>query len=133
MAINFNDNNLTNRPPTDVINMIVIEAWYNWRLAYEFYLNNKYNGKTMYLHDCRARISNLYLTLYELLNRKLKEEELEFLKNICMMNQTSTEADILKAYLIINRVLDETQLIRVDTKRIIDRSNIEESNKAYGY
>ena len=131
--VNFNEQNLINRPPTDVINMIVIEAWYNWRLAYEFYLNNKYSGKTFFLNDCRSRLINLYILLIELLKRKLKEDELDYLSNVCSIDSKATEEEILKAYFIINRVLDETQLIRVDTKKVINRANIEESNKAYGF
>ena len=130
--VNFNDNNTISKPPTEIINMVVIEAWYNWRLAYETYLLYKYQRKGIFIHETKARLITLFLTCYQLLQRKLiKTNEFENLKHICY--ESDNEKELLEAYLIINKVLDEANLIKIDTKPVIDRSRVEESNTFAGY
>ena len=130
--VNFNDNNTISKPPTEIINMVVIEAWYNWRLAYEQYLLYKYQRKGELLQETRARTVTLFLTCHELLKRKLKApDEFDTLKYICM--NSIIESEILNAYLTINNVLDEANLIKIDTKPVLDRTDTEAMNTHYGY
>ena len=132
--VNFNNDSTITKPPIDIVNLIIIEHWYNCRLAYEFYIKNKFNNAGITLADFRSRLISLYLSIIEILKRKLTPDEFENVNNICMnIDSKLSLHELLEAYLIINRILDLTGLIKVDTKPVVNRLNIEESNKALGY
>jgi len=135
--VDFSNDSMISKPPTDVINLIVIEHWYNWRLAWEFYVKNSMNRTKVGVAECRSRLSNLFLATERLMFRKLTAKDkitYDELKELCCnVNYKVDEMQMLEAYLLINQKLDEAGLIKVDTKPQVDRTKVELSNKAYGY
>jgi hypothetical protein len=133
--VDFSNDSIVSRPPTEVINIIVIEHWYNCRVAWQHYFKHRLAGAGVSTSEFRSRISSLYLSVIELLLRKdkLKPEEINLLNKVCTTFGNFKEDDILKCYLIINRELDKSNLVKVDTKPFINRHSIEGSNKAHGF
>jgi hypothetical protein len=103
--VNFNNDSTITKPPIDIVNLIIIEHWYNCRLAYEFYIKNKFNNAGITLADFRSRLISLYLSIIEILKRKLTPDEFENVNNICMnIDSKLSLHELLEAYLIINRI-----------------------------
>jgi hypothetical protein len=132
--VDFNKDSMISKPPIEIINLIIVEHWYNFRLAYEYFVKHKINNASIGFADCRCRLTSLFLCVIELLKKRLPKEEYEMLYIKCLdLNINLTSREVLECYIIINRVLDEAGLIKVDTKPFINRSRIEESNQALGY
>ena len=132
--VNFNNDSTISKPPIEIVNLIVIEHWYNFRLAYEYYVKFKMGGSSSHIYDCRARLCTLFISIYDLLKRKLGQDRFTYIKEIStQLNKKPTDEEILDSYLTISEVLDEIGLTKLDTKPYVNRQKIEDSNKASGY
>lgn len=132
--VDFSNDSMISKPPIDIINLIVIEHWYNWRLAWEFYLKHKSNNNTIPTAECRSRLCSLFLSIIGLLKRKLAIELYNKIYIVCCdLSKRPADTELLEAYLIISEVLDTCNLIKIDTKPQVNRQKIEESNRASGY
>lgn len=132
--VDFSNESMISKPPIDIINLIVIEHWYNWRLAWEFYLKHRTGGNVIPTSECRSRLCSLFLSIIGLLKRRLPPEKYTEVYNICCdLSKRPTDQELLITYLDICTVLDECNLIKIDTKPFVNRRKIEESNKAEGY
>jgi hypothetical protein len=132
--VNFNLDSTITKPPIEIVNLIIIEHWYNVTLAYEYYNKHKCNNAVISMAECSCRLTTLFLSVNKILERKLELEQYNKLKNICLLvNKSLSTKDFLEAYLIIHSVLDACNLLKIDTKPYVNRFNTEESNKAFGY
>ena len=136
--VNFNDNNTISKPPTEIINMVVIEAWYNWRLAYETYLIYKYQRKGIFIHETKARLITLFNEMQSFLERSMPKRKdtdnpFTFEEVYHMLYSSELKEDNVKdIILLLNRRLDKIQLIKIDNKQRYDRHDMEAENKMSG-
>lgn len=132
--MDFNNDSTISKPPVEIVNLIIIEHWYNLRLAFEFYTKHKFKGASIGLDECRSRLLTLFLAVIEVLERKLEKETFTSLFKTCTdLKQSLSYETLLDSYLLINKVLDSSGLIKVDTKPYINRQRIEQANKISGY
>jgi hypothetical protein len=137
--VDFNNDSIVNKTPTEVVNMIVIEHWYNTRLAFEYYIKARLNNINITTNEFRSRLGCLFVSINDMLKRKLEsnidsKKTYEDLFIVATDIETKVEyKDLLNAYLIISEVLDKIGLTRIDSRAYIDRKNIEASNKANNY
>jgi hypothetical protein len=81
----------------------------------------------------RAVLLSVFLELERPLNRKLDNKDFEFIKDkITRFDQTVESDDLIKIYFILNKALDELNLIKVDNKRAYDSTSIETENEQKG-
>jgi hypothetical protein len=132
--VDFNNDSVSSKPPKEILNLVVIERWYNFQDSWEMYNRDKFKGVVTSLAIPRARLLSLYLVCCALLKRKLKADEYDKVVLVCTNPQVSTTADaILDCYYLINNVLDSIELTKIDTKQTYNRLDISKSNKAQGY
>ena len=132
--VDFNSEGTMSKPPKEVVALIIIEKLYNFLEADEIFTKTMLNGASLGLAVSRARLRSLYLVTHEMLNRRCKAEDQTKLKIVCMDLQHKTDTvELMESFLIILQVLDDLQLIKLDTKPVYKRHRIEEANKQHGY
>jgi hypothetical protein len=133
--VDFNSAELFSANKGEILNLIIlgrrdetINAFQMWR---ETKLNN--SGDARIKHKLLSCMSALYLEIAEALERKIKDEALIFsLKKALFGNFNVTDNEIIFIFRTLNGVLDELNLIKIDTRKNIDTTNIEEENLEKG-
>jgi len=132
--VDFNSEGTMAKPPKDIVALIIIEKFYNFLEADETYTKNKLNGAMIGLSVSRARLRNLFLVCHEMLKRRLKNEQYEQIFAVCMnLSIKKNIEELMEAFLLIVKVLDDLQLLKLDTKPVYARHRVEEANKQHGY
>lgn len=123
------------KPPKEVMALIIIEKLYNFLEAEEEKTKMQLNGASMGSAVSRARLRSLFLVSHEMLKRRIKEPtDFEKVRKVCMNLKDKVEdAELIESYLTILQVLDDMQLLKLDTKPQYNRYRVEESNKHHGY
>jgi len=134
--VDFNSEGTMSKPPKEVMALIIIEKVYNFLEADESYTQTFINGANTGLAVCRARLRALFLVTHEMLKRRIKNpEDFEKVESLCMdlTKNNLTSADLMESFIIILQVLDDMQLIKLDTKPQYNRHRVEEANRHHGY
>jgi len=132
--VDFNSEGTVSKPSKEIVALIIIEKLYNFLEADEHYAKTRMNGAGISIAVPRARLRNLFLICNKMLERKLKPDEFQEVACVCMNLKEDCEvADLISAFMLILKVLDEMQLIKLDTKPVYERHKIEEANKQHGY
>lgn len=132
--VDFNSEGTISKPPREVVALIIIEKLYNFLEADEDYSKKNLSGAGGFISISRARLRSLFLVCHQMLERRCTKEEFTKLTDVCIDLKTDTEiADIMDAFKIILKVLDDLQLIKLDTKPVYNRHRTEEANKHHGY
>lgn len=132
--VDFNSEGTMSKPPKEVIALIIIEKLYNFLEADETFTKTMLNGASLGLSVSRARLRCLYLVSHQMLERRCTKQDKEKLRKVCMdLTYKIDSIELMESYLIILKVLDDLQLIKLDTKPVYQRHMIEEANKQHGY
>jgi hypothetical protein len=132
--MDFNNEGTMSKPPKDIVALIILEKLYNFIEADESYRKTRLQGASMNLAISRARFGSLYLIARELLKRKLSAEDLEKVRIVSVdLESKITYEDLIEAYIIILKILDQLGLVKLDTRPAYQRHRTEESNKIHGY
>lgn len=132
--VDFNSTETISKPPKEIVALIIIEKLYNYLEADEHYAKTRLNGAGITTSIPRARLRNLFLVCHAMLSRRLSPDEFKKVSCVCMNLEKKVEpADLMEAFITILTVLDSLELIKLDTKPVYNRKNVEESNKAQGY
>lgn len=135
--VDFNNEATISTPASDIMRVLILERQNNFIEAWESYkktrlLNVKSNNNIV-----KARLISLFLQLYPLLKRRLSLDAkggkgMSFSDLTLMVNSPKSDEEILQAFLTMSVVLDAVRLTRIDHKRDIDTSKVEEENKEWG-
>jgi hypothetical protein len=133
--VDFNSEGTMSKPPKEVMALIIIEKLYNFLEADEQYTKTMLNGASLGLAVSRARLRSLFLVTHEMLKRRIKKkEDFEKVQKVCMNLQDKVDGEaLMESFIIILQVLDDMQLIKLDTKPQYNRHRVEEANKHHGY
>ena len=132
--VDFNNEGTIQRPPKDIVALIIIEKLYNYLEADEIFAKQKLGGAGGVITIPRARLRNLFLTTHSMMKRRLKLDEYNRLRNLCTdLTATVDPKELLECFIILHDQLDRLGLIKLDTRPVYDSTDIEASNKAQGY
>jgi hypothetical protein len=132
--VDFNSDGTVSKPPKELVALIILEKFYNYLEADEYFTKQKSLGAPSLLATPRARLRNLFLVCHALLKRRLKPEEYAKVSKICLDLEFKPEyTDLLSAFFTITELLDKLGLIKLDTKPVYNRTRVEEANKVHGY
>lgn len=135
--VDFNNDNTISKPPKEIVSLIVIEKFYNFLEADEHVMKQRIMGANASFAVPRARLRNLFLVCYPMLKRRMKDKEFESLRELCVIgvqeNKKVEYKDIVEGFTKISALLDQLELTKLDTKPGINRTKIEQSNRAQGY
>lgn len=133
--VDFNSVGTMSKPPKEVVALIIIEKLYNFLEADEKCTETRLNGATLGTAVLRARLRGLFLVSHRMLERRIKKpKDFERVENVCMnLKGEFEDSEIMEAYIIILKVLDDMRLIKLDTKPQYNRHRVEEANKQHGY
>lgn len=80
----------------------------------------------------RAVMRSVFYELVKTLERKLDKDDYKKLKYKCTTYENISDTELEEAFLQINSILDELNLIRIDNKKQYDATNIEAENEEKG-
>jgi hypothetical protein len=133
--VNFENDQTIATAPKQVVNMIVIEHYYNLLSAREHYDELKLQGSPGNIAKLRSRLITLILSQYNAFKRSFGDDP-ETWKKLTELLNTKKNKDETEVYEIIFLVLewlDEKQLIRLDDKIKRDYTNVWEDNEVNGF
>lgn len=130
--VDFDNETTVTRPASDIIRVVILERRYNLMEALERYYMNAALGGVDTSHDeavVRARLLSLIDELRPMLDRRLRPEEKEELERA--LDRTDMDST-LKAFHLVNKMLDIVKLIMIDTRKVYDSTNVEAENREKG-
>lgn len=134
--VNFENDQTVATAPKQVVNMIVIENYYNLISALEKFEETKMQGSPGNLARLRSRLISLVIGQFSAFKRHFEKENPEAWLKICEAVNTSvkkTEEEIKEVIFLVIEWLDEKQLIRLDDRIKRDYTNIWEDNEVNGF
>ena len=127
--VDFNNDTTIGTPAVDVVRILVLQRHSDMIEAWESHLKKKYAGVQSNGTVVRARIMSLFLQIHPTIKRKLDPKDYEAL----VFSLKSGDEDIIEAnILLLNEVLDEVKITRIDTKKQYDKTNVETEDKMKG-
>jgi hypothetical protein len=130
--VNFNNDATIGTPAIDIQRVSILQRRYELIETFEDYKKKAYRNDAVPIHTVRARLLSLFIEIQATLKRRMKEPVYTKLRNI-VKNSNSTEDEIYSVIEQINEELDIMRLIRIDTQKVYDSTNVEEENKEKGY
>lgn len=132
--VDFNSEGTISKPPKEVVALIIIEKLYNFLEADEHYAKTLLNGASLGPAVCRSRLRGLFLVCHEMLKRRCKADDYKKLRTYCLdLSYKPKDGEMMGVFMIMLTVLDDLQLIKLDTKPVFQRHRTEEANKQHGY
>lgn len=133
--VDFNNENTIGTPAADVVKIIILNRWWDLQEAREDYYKKKYSNIQVSNYIVRARTRTLFDTLQAGLMRRYdnQKNKLDVVKLRFLACNSNNDIDLDEAYRLMAKELDDLHLTRIDLKPVINRQNIEESNRAAGF
>lgn len=126
--VDFNNEATVSTPAGDVVKILILQRRNDFIEAVEAYNKTKYAGVSADTSIVKSRLLSLFLEIHPALERNKKSDDLAELETMIVSDDYD---ELIRAFIIINRWLDETKLIRIDTHKQYDRRIAEEENKNY--
>jgi hypothetical protein len=133
--VNFENDQTVATAPKQVVNMIVIENYYNLISALEKFEETKLQGSPGNLARLRSRLIALVIGQFSAFKRHFEKDTETWTKIKEAVNTTNkkTEEEIKEVIFLVVEWLDEKQLIRLDDRIKRDYTNIWEDNELNGF
>jgi len=130
--VNFNNDATIGTPAVDIERISILQRRYELIETFEEYKKKTYKGSIIPIFVVRARLLSLFIEIQATLKRRLKAEDYKKIRDVSLSSESSEE----EIYLVmekINEELDIMRLIRIDTQKVYDSTNVEAENKEKGY
>lgn len=127
--VDFNNEGTVAIPAVDVMRILILQHREYFIDAIEAYMQELGKNVNVETNVIRARIISLYLSVNKLLKRKLDKKLYD---EVSYKKSSYKYEDILEAFIIIDDLLDDIGLTKIDNKISLG-GNIRERNKAQGW
>ena len=135
--VDFNSDGALGTNRSHILDLVVLQRRDDFINAYEEYrfsvLQNGSDSATK-LFKLKSRLESILLEIDRLLFRRVKEVHkttYEELKTLINSDEVKID-NVMRAFNLINLILDELNITRIDTRRKIDYTDIEASNTSKG-
>ena len=125
--VDFNNEATIGTPAIDITRVLLLQRQNDVVEAVEHI--NKLDGteQSEDINIIRARMFSLYLQMSGMLKRQLKPEQIDILKEVL---KKGNKEELIEQLLILNDVLDNIKLTRIDTKVVYNSTYVEKENDA---
>jgi hypothetical protein len=131
--VDFNSETMLGTNRSHILDLIILGRRDEWINTFQRYQVSRFDGRSNFrelFNSLKAILMTLSLELKETLVRKWSSSEFDSF--FISVRESSDDSSLLVAFNRINEVLDSLNLIRIDTKRQIDTTNIELENETKG-
>jgi len=125
--VNFNNENTIATPPRDVIKILILQRRNDLIEAIEDYNKRKFIGSDTGTQFIQARLFSLFLEIQNILSRRMSPKDYEKLEKV-LLSDSLESRKLIDIFYQINNILDSADLIKIDTRKQYDTSNIETEN-----
>lgn len=130
--VNFNSEATIGVPASDIMRVLILERTEYFIDAWEDYQKMKMQNVNQGNNIVRSRLISLFLRLQATLKRRWTKTDGKFKDLEKAVMHSKNDKEILKAFCMINEELDKIKITKIDHKRDIDQSRVEEDNKEFG-
>ena len=134
--VNFDSDQLLTSNKGEILNLIILErsndcidsfkAWFKSSISNGSDLINK-------SYALRSSLLSFFMEIEIPLERKIKDkQDFQELKEFIYSTKPAKEEELIKAYDILNKFLDEINLTKIDTKKNFDSRLVEDENREKG-
>lgn len=127
--LKYNELGNTTRPISELIKIEILEARYNMLESVEKYTQLNFHSSDNDLSYIKSRTFRLFLVIYRMLERNMKAEEFNKLKENVISNDVNV---LLKAINTLNTFLEDIGLTKIDTEEIYDPTEVYMTDKRKG-
>lgn len=131
--VDFQGDNTVATAPKNLLNIIILEHYYNLIGSIEEYNKLRFMNSDGSLAKVRARLSALVYCQFNAFKRTLKEEEWSQLEETLDNSKKKTEAEVFSTINMVLVWLDEKRLIRVDDRMTQDFTDVFGDNERNGF
>ena len=132
--VDFNNETTIARSATEVVSILILEARKYAQDAGEVYIKAKLQGTEPNTAVLQSRIWTLWNEVRPTLKRRAKNDPEKLLTintiNESIKNDELEYDDLIQILDMINDELDDWRLTRIDGREAIDRTRVENENKA---
>lgn len=125
--VDFNNETTVGIAPAKIVKILILQARANLLDAWEDYKVKKYMNAGVSLNVVKARLFTMFLELQPSILRKPKGK-IKVMQYLTTLDSWKEE-EILKMIMELNEYMDQINLLRIDTKKFYDTSNVEEEDK----
>lgn len=124
------DDQTIGMPAIDIERVSLLQRRYDFIEAYEVYKKQKLNRINASLNLVRARLISFFLQMQAMIKRRKSKEVYEEIERKCF--NSVDEGEIIGVFCEISEDLDRMNLTKIDTKKDLDRSLVENENEEAG-
>lgn len=125
--VDFDNEATIGTPAIDVERISILQRRYDVIEALEDYKKKRYMGSGSPISYVRARLFSLFVEIQAYLKRAMTKEDYGMLLDTCLKGKD--EIELIEAIFKINEMLDALRLIRIDTHKVYDSTDVEAENK----
>jgi hypothetical protein len=129
--VDFNSEATIGTPALEVEKISILQRRYDFIEALEDYKKKRMMNTPQPISYASARLYSLFMEIEPMLKRRLTLNLYRELKSLCLNQQN--EGLLIYGFELINEQLDKINLIKIDTNKVYDPTNVETENKIKGY
>lgn len=131
--VDFDNETTVAVPAKDVMKIYLLQVKAYTEDSWRLFRQKDLSNSSMPLSNVKASLEQWYLLIEPIINRHWKPKEMGIESDqILPIIEKGTKKDIMQIIILFNRLLDNLQLIRLDT-RVANLRTLEASNIAKGY
>ena len=130
--VDFTKDTMVGIAPLNIVKIGILEARENFILAYEDYSNIEEGQGTPSTRYIIARMRSWFLKMQAYLKRKFDEADYLLIRDTIMYDKNIELDTLLDLYYQLNQEMDAMGLTKIDTREVIDRTNVELVNRSHG-
>jgi len=134
MAFDFGNEASLGTNRSHILDLIVLgrrDEWLNTFQKYRIACMQNDSNKTILFSSLRAILETIEFEIRETFKRRLKKDP-SYDKFKLMIDKCSTDEELVKAFDVVNSVLDGLRITRIDNRKYVDSTDIEATNLSKG-
>lgn len=128
--VDWNNEATIGTPAVDVVRILWLQKRDYFLEAWETYRKNRINNIKQGVNICRARLETLFNEMQATLKQRLPPEEFESMKKAVL--DPADDSEIIGIFYRINEEMHKIRLIKLDNKKDIDITSVEDDNLDMG-
>ena len=133
--VDFNNDAVLGTNRSHILDLVILgrpDEWINTFQKYQLAKFNNASNQTILLNKLKSIACSLEFEMRETLKRKLKLDDKYKKFFQTLYTDESKEQDVLNSFNVINEVLDELEITKIDTRKKVNFLDLEGSNESKG-
>lgn len=127
--VDFNSEITIGTPAVDIVRVLFLQRRSDALEALEFCDKKRRAGVDFPTDTATSRMFSFFLEIQPVLVRRLSKESLQ---ELALLAQSADYKQLVTAFTLMNQILDDIKLTRIDSGKQIDTTDVESENEEKG-